>query len=117
MQLVEEVYRTTKGFPEDELYGLTQQLRRAAVSVPSNIAEGHSRTGSREFAHSLSIACGSLSEVETQMEIARRLGYVSAEQLGKFEEMTSEAGRIPQGLLTSLERLAPGPRPLAPTKR
>ena len=111
MMLVEEVYTMTKGFPKEELYGLTQQLRRAAISVPSNIAEGHSRSGSREFAHRLSIACGSLSEVETQMEIARRLGYITAEQSGKFEEMASETGRILQGLLNSLERLTPNPRP------
>ena len=117
MLLVEEVYRTTKSFPKEEMYGLTQQLRRAAISVPSNIAEGHSRTGSREFAHRLSIAGGSLSEVETQMEIARRLGYITAEQLTCFEKIAAETGRIMQGLTNSLERLAPGPRPLAAAKR
>lgn len=117
MMLVEEVYRTTKGFPKEEIYALTQQIRRAAISVPSNIAEGHSRTGSREFVHRLSIANGSLSEGETQMEIARRLGYISAGQLEKFEEMTSEIGRILQGLMNSLEKLASGPRPLAPSRQ
>ena len=71
MELVQEVYDITKRFPKHEMYGLTSQLRRAAVSVPSNIAEGHSRSGAREFLHRLSIAHGSLSEVETQIEIAR----------------------------------------------
>jgi four helix bundle protein len=113
MQLVEEVYTVTKGCPKEELYGLTQQLRRAAVSIPSNIAEGHSRIGSREFLHRLSIAHGSLAEVETQIEIARRLGYVRSEQVTAICDIASQVGRIINGLMNSLEKLAPGPRPLA----
>jgi four helix bundle protein len=106
MDLVTEVYKITKGFPKEEMFGLASQVRRAAVSVPSNIAEGHSRTGSREFLHSLSIAHGSLSEVETQVEIARRLGYVTDAQQAHLCEISSETGRIINGLLNSLEKHA-----------
>jgi four helix bundle protein len=113
MQLVEEVYTITRGFPKEELYGLIQQLRRAAVSIPSNIAEGHSRIGSREFVHRLSIAHGSLAEVETQIEIARRLGYITPEEVAAIGDIAAEVGRIINGLINSLEKLAPGPRPLA----
>lgn len=77
-QLVFEVYQVTKLFPRDELLGLTNQLRRAAVSVPSNIAEGAGRSGSREFAQFLSIAIGSLSELDTQLCVATDLGYLDA---------------------------------------
>lgn len=76
MDLVEEIYKITALFPRDELYALTNQMRRAAVSVPSNIAEGAARTGSKEFLYFLSIARGSLSELETQLQIAERLGYM-----------------------------------------
>ena len=114
VDLVTEVYRITKNFPKEEVYGLTSQLRRAAVSVPSNIAEGQSR-GSREFAHFLSIALGSLSELETQMIIARRLGYVQESELATFTQMAGETGRLIHGLSRSIERLATGHRPLATT--
>jgi four helix bundle protein len=73
--LVKEAYRLSASFPREEIYGLTSQLRRAAVSVPSNIAEGAARNGDREFIQFLSIARGSLSELETQAVIARELGY------------------------------------------
>jgi len=106
MSLVEEVYKITKGFPKEELYGLVSQLRRAAISVPSNIAEGHSRNGSREFVHHLSIAHGSLSEVETQVEIARRLGYITDERQASIFELASETGRIINGLMNSVEKYA-----------
>ena len=103
MDLVEEIYKITKAFPKEETYGLTSQLRRAAVSVPSNIAEGHSRTGGREFSHRLSIGHGSLSEVETQIEIAKRLGYLTEEQQRRSLELAAETGRIINGLMNSLE--------------
>ena len=105
MNLVEEVYNITKGFPKAELYGLTNQLRRAAVSIPSNIAEGQSR-GSRDFIRFLSMAHGSLSESEAQMEIAVRLGYVKAVDVVRFGELTVEVGRLIHGLSNSIEKHA-----------
>jgi four helix bundle protein len=77
MGLVEHLYRVTAGFPGSELYGLTSQIRRATVSVPTNIAEGAARSGSRELRHFLSIAQGSLSELDTLIDIAGRLGYLA----------------------------------------
>jgi four helix bundle protein len=103
MDLVEEIYRLTRQFPNEELYGLTSQLRRSAVSVPSNIAEGHCRNGRREYVHHLSIALGSLGEVETQILIARRLGYPNDDAL---TALASETGRLLVGLMHSLEKHA-----------
>jgi four helix bundle protein len=81
MDLVEQVYRLTRDFTKQELYGLTNQLRRASVSVPSNIAEGQTRTNLKEYLYFISNARGSLAEVQTQPEIAARLSYLTAEQL------------------------------------
>jgi four helix bundle protein len=81
MDIVEAVYRVTGGFPKSELYGLTGQVRRAAVSVPSNIAEGHTRASTKEYLNHVSIAQASLAEVETQLEIASRLGYIDSVEL------------------------------------
>jgi four helix bundle protein len=106
MDLVEEIYKVTRGFPKEEVYALTSQLRRAVVSIASNIAEGHGRSGSREFVHRLSIAHGSLCEVETQVEIARRLGYITAAQQDHVTGIAVETGRLLNGLITSLERHA-----------
>jgi four helix bundle protein len=80
MDLVTKIYRVTQSFPRDELYGLTNQLRRAAVSVPSNIAEGQARFSPKEFHHFLSHARGSLVEIETQLTIAQNLGYLTPNQ-------------------------------------
>lgn len=77
MALVTVVYQASQSFPKEEIYGLTSQMRRAAVSIPSNLAEGAARTGQKEFAHFLSIARGSLSELETQLLIAVELGYLA----------------------------------------
>ncbi|WP_207214163.1 four helix bundle protein [Brumimicrobium glaciale] len=79
MDLVEDIYSISKNFPKEEIYGLTSQMRRCAVSVPSNIAEGAGRKGEKEFARFLYIGLGSLSELETQFEIAIRLKYIPNE--------------------------------------
>jgi four helix bundle protein len=102
MDLVEEVYVASSRFPRDELYGLTSQLRRAAISIPCNIAEGQGRRTSGEFVHFLSVAHGSLREVETQILIAERLKYVSAERTEHFIALTAEIGRLLSGLSSSL---------------
>ena len=81
MDMVEHVYRISAAFPKTETYGLASQLRRAAVSVPSNVAEGHTRASTKEYLNHLSMAQASLAEVGTQLEIAKRLGYIRAEEL------------------------------------
>jgi len=81
MRLVEEVYRVSSRFPKQETYGLTSQVRRAAVSVPSNLSEGAARNGNKEFINFLGISLGSLAEVETQLIIASRLGYADVSVL------------------------------------
>src|SRR4029077_20950419 len=106
MDLVQDVYLMTRAFPKEELYGLTSQLRRSAVSVPSNVAEGHCRNGRREFVHHLSIALGSLGELETPVMISERLGYLTALESSKILAPAAEAGRIIVGLMHSLERHA-----------
>jgi four helix bundle protein len=103
MELVGEIYRMTQGFPEKELYGLTSQLRRAAVSVPSNIAEGQGRLSKGEFHQFLGHARGSLMEVETQVLIAQDLGYLDKTSTEKLLGKAAELGRVLNGLLASLK--------------
>jgi len=98
MDLVTEIYRVTRGFPKDELYGLTSQLRRAAISVPSNLAEGHGRNSRKEFHHFLGQARGSLTELETQLEIARNLGYLKEHEASVLLAQSAEIGRMLNGL-------------------
>jgi four helix bundle protein len=93
MELVEQVYLLTQSFPKQEIYGLTSQIQRAAVSVPSNIAEGHTREHSKEFLHHLSIAQASLAELETQLEIAARLKYLPPEQLEQVLQRVVSLGK------------------------
>jgi four helix bundle protein len=102
LDLVEETYKASKSFPKDELYGLTSQICRAVVSVPSNIAEGQGRDSTREFRHHLSIAYGSLCEVQTQIFIAQRLTYLKEEQVIRLLSMTNEVARLINGLSNSL---------------
>jgi four helix bundle protein len=94
MELANDVYRVTADFPREEIYGLTGQMRRAAVSVPSDIAEGAARTTTRDYLHSLAIARGSLSELETQMLLARNLGFVASDSavFAKIDEVFSLLG-------------------------
>ena len=104
MQLVTDVYRSTQCFPRDETFGLTSQLKRAVVSVPSNIAEGQGRDSQKEFVRHLSIAYGSLMEVETQLQIACNLGYLTVSGLDHLLSSTAEVGRLINGLSRSLRR-------------
>ena len=102
MDLVEMVYKVTASFPKQELFGLTAQLRKAAVSIPSNIAEGQGRQSDREFHHFLRISHGSLREVETQILIATRLAYMSEQSKSSLLERSAEIGRLTNGLLSTL---------------
>jgi len=102
MTLVEVSYRLTRGFPNDERFGLSSQLRRAAISVPSNVAEGACRRSTAAFANHVSIAIGSHAEVETCLEIARRLGYVSAVEMNQIMVPVDRAGQLLNGLHRSL---------------
>jgi four helix bundle protein len=102
MDLVVEIYRVTKSFPSDERYGLTAQLRRAAVSVPSNIAEGRGRFGLGGFLYHLSVANGSLMELETQFLIAVRLEYLKLVDEGTVLDRTAEVRRLLAGMVRAL---------------
>ena len=93
MEIVVAVYRLSARFPKAEIYGLASQVRRAAVSVPSNLAEGHERATTREYLNHVSMAQASLAEVETQLEIATRLGYASSAELKSFLEQTGILGK------------------------
>jgi len=98
-----DIYRCTQKFPKGETYGLTSQMRRAAVSVPSNIAEGKGRRSRKDFAHFLYQARGSLLELETQLSIARDLEYLDAPTFNNTLGKAEEVGRILNGLLTHLQ--------------
>ena len=102
MELVVEVYGCTQNFPKSEIYGLVSQLHRAAVSVPSNIAEGHARRSTGEFKQFLGHALGSLMEMETQIMIGERLGYLDSARVKNLMGRTTEVGKIMNGLLRSL---------------
>jgi len=106
MDFVIDVYNTTKAFPRDETYGLASQLRRTAVLIPTNIAEGQARYSPQEFHFFLSRARGALVEVETQLLIAQKLGYFSAEHGQKLLDKASELGRILNGLIGSIKPAA-----------
>jgi four helix bundle protein len=103
VDLVTEIYRLSKKFPKDELFGLTSQIRRAAVSIPSNIAEGRGKSSKGEFQQFLHHSRGSLAEVETQIIIAQNLGYLTLAEIEPVIEKIAEVGRLLHGLLTSLK--------------
>ena len=116
--LVKHVYDLTRLFPREEMYGLTSQIRRASISVPSNIAEGHSRSGTKDYIHFLSISIGSLAELETQVLLAEDLEYVKVLQT---EEIIKEIITIQKMLYSLRMRLReklntpiPNPNPLVP---
>lgn len=94
MEVVVLVYKVTATFPKEETYGLVSQMRRAAISIPCNIAEGRKRSSENEFRHFLKIAFGSAAELETQIEISIRLGYVTAEQVQELNDLLNEVLRM-----------------------
>jgi four helix bundle protein len=102
-----DVYRCTRRFPRDEVYGLSSQMRRAAVSVPSNIAEGKGRYSRKEFVQFLYHARGSLLELQTQLSIARDLDYIEFAAFKSLESQTEELGRILNGLITRFQVSTP----------
>ena len=108
VDLVVEIYGITRAFPKSELYGLASQMQRAAVSVPSNIAEGQALKQTRAYLRHLSIASGSLAELETQLEIASRLGYLTAEYEVVFEQ-ANEVGRMLSALRNGVQKKARAP--------
>ena len=103
MDLIIEIYQATQSFPNEERYGLTAQIRRATVSVASNIAEGKGRASDKEVVHFLTNSRGSLFEVETQILIATRLGYLAESQGSELLGRAGEAGRLLNGLIKSLK--------------
>jgi len=103
MDLAEETYHVTRDFPVEERFGLTSQLRRAAVSIPSNIAEGHERGSTSDYVRYLHIAKGSLAEAETQILLATRLRFLTGKTTGSWLTGASEVGRLLNGLVASLK--------------
>jgi four helix bundle protein len=117
MDLVIETYALTAKFPKSEQFGLSTQLQRAAVSIPSNIAEGHARKSRLEFSHHLSYSRGSLAEVETQMILANRLGYVNREAIKTFWSLSQEVGKMLTPMIATLSkgiRQSPGSKNTQP---
>jgi four helix bundle protein len=102
MDLVIEIYKLTRDFPDRELYGLTSQLRRAALSVPSNIAEGAADRTHSQFSHFLSNALGSLNEIDTQLELSFRLGYISEDEYRHINTLVDECLAVTYGLRKSV---------------
>src|SRR5258708_18447069 len=102
MELVTATYLSTKNFPMEERFGLMSQLRRAAVSIPSNIAEGQGRLSEKEFRHFLGQARGSLMELETQLQVAENLGYLQKEEAAVLLQSCGEVGRLLNGLIASI---------------
>jgi four helix bundle protein len=103
MDLVVLCYKIAEGFPKSEVYGLTSQLRRSAVSIPANIAEGHGRDGLGEYIHFLGIAQGSLRETETHLLIANRLNFIESSELNQALKLSEEVSRMLGSLLRSLK--------------
>jgi four helix bundle protein len=111
MDLVQRCYDVTRSFPTSELYGLGIQLRRAAVSIPTNVAEGHGRRSTRAFRNHVSIAIGSHAEVATCIELARRLGFLNAAAADQLLERSNSVGRLLYGLYRAIARKIPDSEP------
>ncbi len=103
VDFVKKIYQVTANFPAAEIYGLTNQIRKAAISVPSNIAEGQGRNSSREFRQYLAIALGSLAEIETQLIIAKEINYLSAEELNPLLSILDRIRKMTKGLSNTLK--------------
>lgn len=115
IRLVEEVYNIVKSLPKEELYALSDQMRRSVVSIPSNIAEGYERNTTREYLRFLSIAQGSRAELETQLEICVRLAYLSAEQVNLALSLCNEVGKMLGAIIRKLGNTRySNPYPLTP---
>ena len=104
MKVAQMVYQLTNTFPSEERFGLVTQMRRAAVSIPSNIAEGAARQGKREFKNFVSMAQGSLSELDTQLELSILLGYLSEEEVKEVEGQLLRVDKMLTGLIRSLQK-------------
>jgi four helix bundle protein len=102
MDLVEEIFRVTRTFPVEERFGLTAQIRRASVSIPSNIGEGKRRKRQRAFLYHLDVALGSQGEVEVQLEIAYRVGFMAEQEYEELQRRVEEVGRMLNGLISSM---------------
>lgn len=103
MDLAERCYRVTKGFPKDELFGMTSQIRRASASIPANIAEGWGREGTREYIQFLRVAQGSLKELETHLILCQRVGLLSEAQAPSLLALCAEVGKMTRSLIGSLQ--------------
>jgi len=104
MQLAKRIYQVTEKFPSDERFGLTNQLRRASVSVPSNLAEGHARFGAGEFSRFISISMGSVAEIETQVLLSTDLGYISDDLSRGILSELETIGKMLRGLAKSINK-------------
>lgn len=104
MNIASSIYKITNKFPEDEKFGLIFQMRRAAVSIPCNIAEGAGRKGRKEFKNFLSMAQGSLSELDTQLELSKLLGYIETNDFEEIENQLVRVDKMLSGLIKSLEK-------------
>jgi four helix bundle protein len=103
IDLAQDVYEVSKVFPRDEQFGMTSQMRRAAVSIAGNIAEGAARNGQREFTQFLYIVLGSASEMETQLEIARRVGLVAEGDFARLDALLARVAQMLRGLIRSVK--------------
>jgi four helix bundle protein len=111
MELVKELYILGKKMPQDELYSLTNQMKRAAISIPANIAEGHGRSGKKEYLHFLSIANGSRTELETELQICVRIGYLKEKDIEYAMSLSMEIAKMLKSLM---KKLAHSPKTLSP---
>jgi len=102
-ELALEIYKTTATFPKNELYGVSSQIQRAAISISANIAEGYERQHRKEYIHFLMIAKGSLGEVETFLMFAKDLGYIQEDKFQELDNLRQEVGKLLRGLINSLK--------------